>query len=38
MTGVPREHGQADANKLITDLNLEEIFGVAFAHPQQPKA
>lgn len=35
MAKVAREHGQADANKLIADLNLEETFGFAPGHPQQ---
>ena len=26
---VVREHGQADANKLISELRLDEIFGTS---------
>lgn len=38
MPTVTRELSQAEANKLIADLNLEEIFGFAPVHPQQPQA
>lgn len=38
MAKVAREHVQAEANKLIADLNLEEIFGFAPVHPQEPQA
>jgi hypothetical protein len=34
MTKVAREQGQADANKPIAEMNLEEIIGFAPVHPQ----